>query len=90
MLHHTQLSFIQLGGGIAVGGHEPRAHPPKNVVLDDASIGVCTSISQVHSQLYNDISSQIWNVGGGACDLIIAVCMTYYVGFPHFSQLSWG
>ena len=56
----------------------------------NASIGVWTTISQVRSQLYNDITSQIWNVGGVVCDLIIAVCMTYYVGLPHFSLLSLG
>jgi len=54
----------------------------------NASIGVRTTISQVRSQLYNDITSQVWNVGGVVCDLIIAVCMTYYVGFPYFSLLS--
>ena len=39
---------------------------------------------------YNDITSQIWHVGGVLCDLIIAVCMSYYVGFSHFSLLSLG
>ena len=24
----------------------------------------------------------MWNVGSVLCDIIIAVCMTYYVGFP--------
>jgi len=35
----------------------------------------------------NDITLQIWNVGGVLCDIIIAVCMTYYVCFlisPYF------
>ena len=36
----------------------------------------------------NDITLQIWNVGGVLCDIIIAVCMTYYVCFMHFSLLS--
>ena len=36
----------------------------------------------------NDITLQIWNVGGVLCDIIIAVCMTYYVCLPHSSLLS--
>ena len=27
---------------------------------------------------------QMWTVGGALCDIIIAVCMTYYVGFRNF------
>jgi hypothetical protein len=99
MLHRTkQLSSIELGGGIAVGGQVQQNSPPLMIVVQtaasihraNASIGVRTITSQVRSQLYNDITSQIWNVGGVVCDLIIAVCMTYYVGFPHFSLLSLG
>jgi len=30
----------------------------------------------------NNIIQQIWNVGSVICDIIIAVCMTYYVRFP--------
>ena len=26
----------------------------------------------------------MWNIGSVICDIIIAVCMTYYVGFPSF------
>ena len=26
----------------------------------------------------------MWTVGSILCDIIIAVCMTYYVGFPNF------
>ena len=83
---------MQLCGGVAVEGQvQDRSlllHPPPLVVRANASIGVRTTASQVLSQLYNDITSQMWNVGGVLCDLIIAVCMTYYVGFPHFSLLS--
>jgi len=31
----------------------------------------------------------MWIVGSVLCDIIIAVCMTYYVGFLNFSLLSW-
>ena len=45
---------------------------------------------QVCSQLSNDNTSQIWTVGSALCDIIIAVCMTYYVGFTHFLCLAFG
>jgi len=84
MSHHKQRSSIELGNRIMVGQTGASIHRA------NASIGVRTTTSQVRSQLYNDITSQIWNVGGVVCDLIIAICMTYYVGFLHFSLLSLG
>ena len=29
----------------------------------------------------------MWNIGSVLCDIIIAVCMTYYVSFQNFSLL---
>ena len=77
-----QVSSIELGSGMMA------VQTKESIQRANASIGVRTTISQVRSQLYNDITSQVWNVGGVVCDLIIAVCMTYYVGFPYFSLLS--
>jgi len=56
MLHHTQLSFIQLGGGIAVGVYAEQkkyyslvAITHKTAFLQGTSIGVRTTPSQVCS-----------------------------------------
>ena len=32
------------------------------------------------------ITFQVWNVGSTLCDIIIAVCMTYYVSLPKFHR----
>ena len=88
MLHRKQLSSIELGGGIAVGGQVQQnslARPPLMMAVQtlmsinqvNASIGVWTTTSQVYSQLYNDITSQIWNVGGVVCNLIIAILLPF-------------
>ena len=89
ILCHTQLSFIQLGGGIAVGVYAEQkkyyslvAITHKTAFLQGTSIGVRATASQVYSQVPNNNIPQIWNVGSVLCDIIIAVCMTYYVDFP--------
>jgi hypothetical protein len=57
MLHCTQLSFIQLGGGIAVGikvqqtKYYSLLKAPGKVVLADTIIGVRIVTSQIHSPL---------------------------------------
>ena len=84
MLHHVQLSFIQLGGGIAVGVQAAREkyfsvlNTPDKVVFANISVGVWIT-TQVCSQSSNNNTPQIWTVGGALCDITIAVCMTYYV-----------
>jgi hypothetical protein len=85
MLNCTQLSFIQLGGGIAVGVH---VKPPPNFKV--TSIAVRTATAQVCSPLSNDITSQIWLVGSALCDIMIPICMTYYVGFSKLHPLDFG
>ena len=32
----------------------------------------------------------MWLIGSVLCDIIIAVCMIYYVGFPKFLPLVFG
>jgi len=92
-LHHTQLSLIQLSGAIAVGVNTKQRkyysllRIPERRVLEGISIGVWTTCSQVRFQLSNDISPQIWTIGSSLCDIIIAICMTYYVSFSHFPPL---
>ncbi|KIM49811.1 hypothetical protein M413DRAFT_21948 [Hebeloma cylindrosporum] len=60
------LSFIQLGGGIAVGVHAQLKKfyslldTPQTVVLEATS-------------------TIMWNIGSVLCDTLIAVCMTYYL-----------
>ena len=89
MLHRTQLSFIQLGGGIAIGVQAEQEKyysvldAPDIVLFANISVGVWI-IPQVFSQLFNNNTLQIWTVGSALCDVIIAVCMTYYVSFIHF------
>ena len=91
MLHRTQLSFIQLAGGIAVGVHAKQ--PEYSVMLhkfrvsQTVSLGVRTTTSQVCFRLSNDITWQTWIVGSVLCDIMIAVCMIYYVGFSKFLPL---
>jgi len=95
ILYGAQLSFIQLGGGIAVGvyAEEKKIYTlldtPQMLVLEGASTGVRTTTSaRVFSFIYyNNITPQIWNVGSVLCDIITAVCMTYYMGFPIFLPL---
>jgi len=56
------LSFIQLGGGVAVG-----VYAEKN---------------KLYSLLFTPkilVSTGLWNVGSVLCDLIIAICMIYYL-----------
>jgi len=59
MLHDTQLSFIQLGGGIAVGVQAAREkyfsvlNTPDKVVFANISVGVWIT-TQVCSQLFNN------------------------------------
>ena len=97
ILHCIQLSFIQLGGGIAVGVNAEQKkfytllNTPEMLVLEGVSTGVRYFFSFFFGEgfhLPNYITSQIWNVGSVLCDIIIAVCMTYYVGFGHLSFLS--
>ena len=84
-MHYEQLSFIQLGGGIAVGVYAEQERfyslldAPQNVVL----VGTSTVVRTIRpsASLSNEITPQIWNIGSVLCDTIIAVCMTYYVGF---------
>ena len=85
----TQLSFVQLLGGIAVGVYAEQKKyyslvdiTHKTAFVQGTSIGVRKATFQVCSQIFNNITPQIWNVGSVLCDIIIAVCMTYYVGFP--------
>jgi hypothetical protein len=85
-LYHTQLSFIQLGGGIALGvqGKQKNRYSlfytPEMRAARDTTVAVRTTTLQICSQSAIDITSQIWNIGAVLCDIIIAVCMTYYVG----------
>ena len=89
MFHYAQLSFIQLAGGIAVG-----VHAKQNSNLTESSelqfiqtlisLGVRTTALQVCSWLSNDITLQAWIVASVLCDIMIAMCMTYYVGFSNF------
>ena len=88
-----QLSFIQLCGGIMVGvyseqqGYLQASDMP---VFQTTSLGVWTTASYVYSQLSNDITLQMWLIGSVLCDIIIAVCMIYYVGFAKFLPLVFG
>ena len=92
----TQLSIIQLGGGLAVGIYAQREKrytlldTPKMLVLEGISTGVRATTCFFSCQLSNSNSPQMWNVGSVLCDLIIAICMTYYVGFPTFLLLVVG
>ena len=94
MLHRTQLSFVQLAGGIAVGiqGKQPKYNVTSNKlhVSQTVSLSVRTTTLRVCSQLSNDITSQVWFVGSVLCDIMIAICMTYYVGFSKFLPLDFG
>jgi len=89
LLHDLQLSFIQLGGGIATGiearqeKYYSALSSPEMLVRVNTIIGVRTTL-QLCSQLSNNMIPQIWNVGSVICDIIIAVCMTYYVRFRNF------
>ncbi|KIM49804.1 hypothetical protein M413DRAFT_21942 [Hebeloma cylindrosporum] len=60
------LSFIQLGGGIAVG-----------VIAEQEKF--YTSLNTPKMLVLAGTSTGIWNVGSVLCDIIIAVCMTYYL-----------
>jgi len=92
-MHYKQLSFIQLGGGIAVGVHGEQKKfyslldAPQTVVLVGTSTVVWTI--RPSASLSNEITPQTWNIGSVLCDTIIAVCMTYYVGFWFYSYCPW-
>lgn len=60
------LSLIQLGGGIALGvqGKQKRSY---------------SLLNTPEMKVPKDTTIGIWNVGGVLCDIIIAVCMTYYL-----------
>ena len=64
MLHRIQLSFLQLGGGIAVGVHAEQRkfytllNQSEMLVLEDTSTGVRITFSFfVRSRLSNHITS---------------------------------
>ena len=93
-MHCTQLSFIRLVGGISVGVQGKQLD--KGRQLEDTvnlhklwlfqTIGfiVRTTTLRVCSRLSNHITSQVWIVGTVVCDIMIAMCMTYFVGFSKF------
>jgi hypothetical protein len=83
MLNRTQLSFIQLGGGIAVGVHVILGNHVWLPTVQVSHLGVRTATAQVCFPLSNDITSQIWLVGSALGDIMIPICMTYYVGFSN-------
>ena len=88
ILHGAKLSFIQLGGGIAVGVYKEQKKYysllKTHEMLDRRATGlVVRTTLQVCSQLFlnDNHPPQMWNVGSVLCDIIIAICMTHYVSF---------
>jgi len=90
-----QLSFIQLGGGIATGVEARQQKyysvlsSPERLVRVTTIIGVQTTLQLCSQLISNNIIPQIWNVGSVICDIMIAVYMTYYVRFQS-SPIAWG
>ena len=94
MFHHTHLSFIQLAGEIAVGVHAKQnsnfMSSKLQFVETIISLRVRTTASQVCFRLFNDIPPQAWIVASVLCNIMIVMCMTYYVGFLKFLPLDFG
>ncbi|KIM49810.1 hypothetical protein M413DRAFT_21947 [Hebeloma cylindrosporum] len=76
------LSFIQLGGGIPVGVHSQQKkylQTTDMLALQAVSLGVRTTPLQICSRISVNTTSQLWLIGSVLCDIIIAVCMIYYL-----------
>ncbi|KAF9554347.1 hypothetical protein CPC08DRAFT_644473 [Agrocybe pediades] len=63
------LGFVQLGGAIASAIVLKHAHQFTHLLGKDYSISAGVRVP----------SALIWNGGSAVCDIIIAVCMTYYL-----------
>ena len=83
--YFAQLALCQLGGGIAEGVLAQQISLfSSNASLQEINIttGVCVpSLLWCLSRLMNLPILQIWNGCSAACDLLIAISMTYSVSF---------
>ncbi|KAF4611082.1 hypothetical protein D9613_006492 [Agrocybe pediades] len=80
------LGFVQLGGAIASAIVLKHAHQFTHLLGKDYSISagvrVLSPLCLRLQDLYTNVGislPKIWNGGSAVCDIIIAVCMTYYL-----------